>query len=120
MNEGGKSEKRFPLLLVATAAVFIVFLLSFIVGQNGIVQLRQLEAEYDRVQTGNYKLAMENRETAQEIQRLRQDPAKIEKLAREELNFVSPHDVVLLVADAEEGPLNSGTKNPPAHPPDLP
>ncbi len=66
-------------------------------GQNGILRLQQLRREYDSLMTQNHRLALENRQLGEEIERLKRDPATVEKIAREELHFVSPHDVVLLV-----------------------
>ena len=100
MNEIKKKEKRkFPGLLVICAAVALSFTLSFFFGQSGIIRLRELNAEYDRVLMENYRLALENKKSANEIKRLRHDPALVEKIAREELQYVSPQDTVLIVPE---------------------
>lgn len=90
------------MLLVVSITVFVSFLLSFFLGQSGIFRLRQLQADYDRLQMENYKMALENRKIADEIQALRHDPAAIEKIAREELHFSSKGDIVLIVPDGVE------------------
>jgi cell division protein FtsB len=100
MNENKKQEKRkFPALLVICAAVIVSFTLSFFFGQSGIIRLRELNEEYERVLLENYKLALENKKSANEIKRLRHDPALVEKIAREELQYVSPQDTVLIVPE---------------------
>lgn len=65
-------------------------------GQSGIFRLRHLQSDYDRLLVENYRMALENRKLADEIKHLRHDPAAIEKIAREELHFASPHDIVLI------------------------
>ena len=76
-------------------------MLSFFLGQGGMLRLRQLNEESDRMILENYNLAMKNRELLSEIHGLRNDPATIEKIAREEMHYVSPHDLVLLVPEAK-------------------
>ncbi len=103
MTDGRKKEKRnFPALLIITGAVVVSFTLSFFFGQSGIIRLRDLNTEYDRVLMENYRLALENKKAAKEIKRLRYDPALIEKIAREELQYVSPADTVLIVPDSKD------------------
>jgi cell division protein FtsB len=92
-----ENKKKFPLLVFVFTAVFISFSLSFFMGQNGILRLQQLRREYDSLMMQNHRLALENRKLGEEIERLKRDPVTVEKIAREELHFVSPHDVVLLV-----------------------
>lgn len=100
MNERSNPQekgRRFVIVLVITLAVFVSFLLSFFLGQTGILRLNSMQQEYDRTLIENQRYVLENKRLAGEIKRLRRDPATIEKLAREELHFVSPHDIVLLV-----------------------
>lgn len=102
VNEHKDKQKKFPVLIVVSLAVTVSFALSIFVGQRGILKLRQLRTEYDRVLMENYRLAIENKQTAKEIKKLRHDPATVEKVAREELLFVSPQDIVLVVPDERE------------------
>lgn len=100
MNEKVRKEersRRFVIVLVISVAVFVSFMLSFFLGQSGILRLGQMQQEYDHTVIENQKYVMENKRLAGEIRNLRSDPAAIEKIAREELHFVSPHDIVLLV-----------------------
>lgn len=103
MIEARKKEKRnFPALLIITGAVVVSFTLSFFFGQSGIIRLRELNAEYEKVLMENYRLALENKKAAREIKRLRYDPALVEKIAREELQYVAPADTVLIVPEPQE------------------
>ncbi len=101
-SKAGEKKTKFPVLIAVSIAVFVSAILSFFLGQSGILRLKELEAEYDRVRQENYRLALENKKTADEIRSLRTDPAAVEKIARDELQFVAPHDVVLVVQEPEE------------------
>jgi cell division protein FtsB len=98
MKRGARKERRkLPLLFIISAAVFVSFMLSFFMGQSGILRLQQMRRDYESMVFENHRLALENRQLVKEIENLRRDPATLEKIAREDLHFVSPHDVVLLV-----------------------
>jgi cell division protein FtsB len=101
-NRAKEKNKKFPVLLVVSMGVFVSAILSFFLGQSGILRLRQLEQEYNQIRLENYRLALENKKTADEIRKLRTDPAALEKIAREELHLVSPHDLVLIVQEPEQ------------------
>ena len=96
-QERKENRSKFPFLFFIFAAVLVSFTLSLFMGQNGILRLQQLRREYDGSMMQNHRLALENKRTGEEIERLKRDPATVERIAREELHFVSPHDIVLLV-----------------------
>jgi cell division protein FtsB len=100
-GKGKEPKRKFPVLIVVSTTVFVSFLLSFFLGQSGVFRLRQLQADYDRMQMENYRMALENRQLAEEIKQLRHSPAAIEKIAREELHFASPHDIVLITPEQQ-------------------
>ena len=90
-------KKRSPVAIWIFAAVVFSFMLSLFLGSGGMLRLRELRAQEDQMVSENHRLALENRKLLDEIRQLREDPAKIERVAREELHMVSPHDLVLLV-----------------------
>jgi|GEM_PF-3028252 len=99
MKERRIEPKRSSFVLWIFGAVVCSFMLSFFLGQGGMLRLRELNAQSDRMLMENYNLAIQNRDLVTEIHKLREDPATLEKIAREELHYVSPHDLVLLVPD---------------------
>jgi cell division protein FtsB len=99
MREKNQDTKRASVSVWIFAGVVFSFMLSFFLGQGGMLRLRELNAESDRMVMENYNIALKNRDLMQEIKKLRKDPATIEKIAREDLHYVSPHDLVLLVPD---------------------
>ena len=97
MKEKKNGTKRSSVVLWIFGAVVFSFMLSFFLGQGGMLRLRELNEESDRMILENYNLALKNRELLLEIHKLRDDPGTIEKIAREDMHYVSPHDLVLLV-----------------------
>ena len=101
MKEKKGSAKRSTIVLWIFGAVVCSFMLSFFLGQVGMLRVRELNAESERMTMENYNLAVKNRELVLEIKKLRSDPATIEKIAREELHYAAPNDLVLLVPDGK-------------------
>ena len=101
MKQNPEAKKRSPAPLVMAGAVLVSFTLSFFMGQSGILRLNQMQREYDNMLIENQRYAQENREMNREIYNLKHDPATIEKIAREEMHLVDPHDVVLLVPQTQ-------------------
>jgi cell division protein FtsB len=99
MKEKRNGNKRSSVVFWIFGAVVFSFMLSFFLGQGGMLRLRELNEESERMVIENHNLAMKNRELLLEIRKLQNDPATIEKIAREDLHYVSPHDLVLLVPD---------------------
>jgi cell division protein FtsB len=92
-------SKRSSMVLWIFGAVVCSFMLSFFLGQGGMLRLRELRAESERMQMENYNLAIKNRDLMTEIHNLQNNPTTIEKIAREELHYAAQHDLVLLVPD---------------------
>jgi cell division protein FtsB len=99
MENKSKERKKFPILAAIFVSVLISAGLSFFLGQSGVLRLQELRDEYEKIRMENYKLALENKKTAQEIRELKTNPDTVEKIAREEMHYVSPHDVVLVVPE---------------------
>ncbi len=98
-QERERRPRKFPVLVVVSLAVLISFMLTFFLGHSGFLRLQQLQDEYDRVLIQNQRMALENKAYAEEIKKLRHNPSAVEKIAREELRYVSPHDTVLIVPE---------------------
>ena len=109
MMEQRKEERKSAALFLVFAAALVSFVVSFFPGQSGILRLRQVRSDYEHQLQENHRIAMENRRLMEEIERLRQDPGAIEKIAREELHMVSPHDLVLIVPE-QNRPSNPSLK----------
>jgi cell division protein FtsB len=74
------------LLVLALMAVF---------GDNGVLALRRLRGEVDTLVREVRALEAENERLSRAISQLQEDPAVIERIAREELGLVRPGERVL-------------------------
>lgn len=89
--------------------------LSALVGDNGVLALWRLRGEVDVLNREVRALEAENARLARAIDDLRENPAVIERIAREELGLVRPGERVLRFPRSPRpgGPL-------PASPPTAP
>jgi cell division protein FtsB len=65
-------------------------------GSEGWVAYRLLERQSEELGRKNLMLARENAELAREVQRLREDRAAIEVVARDELGMIKPGEIVVV------------------------
>lgn len=65
-----------------------------IVGQNGYLTLRQRRQEMRQLELEVRRLTEENQRFDRQIQKLRSDPAAIERLARQEMKLARPGEFV--------------------------
>ncbi len=77
------------LLLLAALFFFII------VSEHGLMDLKLLKAERDRLVEENRHLNRENRAMSVEIDRLKHDPQYIESVARRELGMVGKDEVIV-------------------------
>lgn len=91
-KEGLLSRRIHPwiLLLGFLSLLAVVSLL----GQGGLPRIWRMWQESRTLQREIQALEAENEELGRQIDRLRSDPAMIEKIAREELNMVRPDERV--------------------------
>jgi len=87
-----RARRRLATLGVAVLAGWIFFHVTF--GANGMVVYRQKRAEYRSLQKETQALQQENERYAGQIKALQDDPATIEKEAREQLHYTRPGEVV--------------------------
>ena len=92
---------RGPVKVSSYAAVSVtlsVLLFGFfLLGDRGVLEVRRQHARLAELQAEVSALAAENEQLEREVARLKSDPSAVEKIAREELNFVKPGDVVLVL-----------------------
>jgi cell division protein FtsB len=83
--------------LAASLVLSVLLFGLFLLGDRGLWDLRRQSERLANLQTEVSTLAADNTRLEEEVARLRNDPAASEKIAREELNFVRPGDVVLVL-----------------------
>lgn len=82
------------LIAVAVTAVIVMFFM-IVFGDNGLVDLRLLKNKQEHLQLRNEQLAGENLQLRRQIDRLKNDPAYIESIARQELGMIAPDEIII-------------------------
>jgi cell division protein FtsB len=81
--------------VVGGALVVLLFAGLTFYGWQGVVRLRQMREQLQSLERENVTLRREAERLAQVIDRLRNDPAYLERIAREERGMVRPGETVL-------------------------
>ena len=85
---------RQRVVVVAAAAVSTALIAVVIFGSRGLLHLRTLTAEHDDLGKRIALLLHENEQLRTRIERLRTDDRTLERLAREQLGFTRPGEVI--------------------------
>ena len=83
------------LRVVGGALLLLLFAWLTVYGWQGVVRLRQMHDQLQALEQENVTLRREAERLAQVIDRLRNDPAYLERIAREERGMVRPGETVL-------------------------
>lgn len=89
-------------ILLSLAVLILSSMLFFVVfGENGWLDLQSLRQEKQRLLLQNKKLQKENLSLYREIDRLKNDMAYIENVARQELGMVKKEELILKLKKPE-------------------
>ena len=83
------------LRVVGGALLLLLFAGLTVYGWQGVVRLRQMHDQLQALERENVTVRREAERLAQVIDRLRNDPAYLERIAREERGMVRPGETVL-------------------------
>ncbi len=86
--------KQKLLLTVALLAICSTLLL-IVFGENGLMDRRRLQARQRGVAAENTAIAKENARLYRQIERLKNDPAYLETIARRELGMIGGKEVII-------------------------
>ena len=81
------------------AFVAIVLVVDALVGDKGFVDTLRARRQYREAAAALAQKRQENARLREEIRRLREDPSRIESVAREELGLIRPGEVLFIVHD---------------------
>lgn len=84
-------ERALPLGILCTALISVPVM---VVSPSGLRRLSTLREERTRAETEISRLSQEIRELRAQVQRLKSDPAAIERVARDELGLVRQTELV--------------------------
>lgn len=88
---------RYTLFLISAA-----FMVSALVGDNGLLSSIRARRQYAAVQQQLINLRNENQQLLEEMRRLKSDPAAIEEEARRSLGLIRPGETLVIVKDADK------------------
>jgi len=88
-------------ILLPLAVLFLIAAGGYIVlGDHGLYELRHLKADHLRLVEKNEGIGRQNFALLREIERLRNDTAYIENVARQLLGFIGKDEIVVKANDA--------------------
>ena len=87
---------------MAAASLWLFFLIFF--GDNGVVELLRKRDHLTQLSSANEQLVKDNLQLYRRVDRLHNDPAYIEAVARRELGMVRPDELIFTFAPERESP----------------
>ena len=81
--------------LLGRGAIVVLTLALAVYGGNQVLRVTQLKRQLETMERDIVVLRARAEELSRTVERLRNDPALMEKLAREELGYVRPDETVL-------------------------
>jgi cell division protein FtsB len=81
--------------LVGGALALLLCVGLGVYGWRGVVRLQQMKGQLDALERDNAVLRQQAARLTQTIERLRNDPAYLEQIAREQQGMVRPGDTIL-------------------------
>jgi cell division protein FtsB len=90
--------------------VFIggVLLVDALVGDKGLLEMVKKRGEYQALEQGLTRARVENARLREEAQRLREDPAAIEEMARRDLGLIKPGEKLFIIRDVDPADTRRG------------
>lgn len=79
--------------------VTLVLVADSLVGEKGLLDSMRARREYREVAASLESLRRENARMLEEVRRLKEDPAAIEAVAREELGLIRDGEVLFIIKD---------------------
>ena len=98
----------FLLSLLFSALLFTLFF----VGDSGFLQVRRQRRELRVAQDEVTRLVEENAKLETEVAALKNEPAALEKIAREKLQLVKPGEIAIVLPDGWEKRVKPPAANP--------
>jgi cell division protein FtsB len=89
--------------LLGSGAIVVLTLGLAVYGGNQVLRVSHMRRDMETMERDILVLRARAEELSRAVERLRNDPAYIEKLAREELGYVHPDDTVLKFPSSGRG-----------------
>ena len=95
------SPLRNRILNYVLALVTVVLVVDALVGDKGLLETIRARRQYAEVETALAARRQENARLRDDVRRLKEDPASVEAIAREELGLIRPGEVLFIVHEAD-------------------
>jgi cell division protein FtsB len=98
--------QRWRTILASAGVTALAVALGFhvIFGANGLMAYRQKKAEYLQLQKEVEDLRKDNERVQQQINSLKSDPKAIERVAREQLRYAKPGEIIYVMPEGRQAP----------------
>ena len=94
------SALRNRILSYVLAFVALILVVDSLVGDKGLLETLRARRQYAEITAGLAAKRHENARLRDEVRRLKEDPASVEAIAREELGLIRPGELLFIVHDA--------------------
>src|SRR5262245_28782688 len=91
------SAIRNRILTYVLALVTVVLVVDALVGDKGLLETIRAQRQAEAVAAALVAKRQENARLREEIRRLKEDPAAVEAIAREELGLIRPGELLFIV-----------------------
>jgi cell division protein FtsB len=88
------NNRKLKIILFASLSFFIFLVLTAVFREDGIIKANKLNKKLEMLKGDVGNLKRENEKLNREVYALKNNPAYIEKIAREDLGLVKPGEVV--------------------------
>jgi len=89
---GSKGPMIVAVVLISLICVY--FLVSFVLGEMGLVKYYRMHAQFSSLSEDIAKLRQDNVRLMRDVHSLKTDPAYIERIARDKLGLARPGEIV--------------------------
>ena len=86
-------------ILAAIVLTLVIIVANGVAGDRGLIQTTKMRRERQDMANAIARLHEDNRRLAKQAARLRDDPAAIEEIARDELGLIRPGESLFIVTD---------------------
>lgn len=95
-----RGERRRRRIDLALTFVSVILLVNAIVGDRGLLETWRARRQYSSLVGSISTLRQENSVLRDQARRLREDPATIESIARQDLGLIRPGEILVVVRPA--------------------
>ena len=93
-RRGERRRRRIDLALTVFAVILLV---NAVVGDRGLIETWRAQSQYVTLEGAIGDLRGQNQALREEARRLREDPSRIESLARQDLGLLRPGEILVVV-----------------------